>query len=145
MMDEKLERWETNNPEKFATVIQSKWKGRKTEAYKPFNEDYILTNLKDGEYFMCDWCDQSSHDEYSDDEPKLFRTVEELVAHFFDEHDFCDNYEQIDVGESGVIDPILSEAMSVAEEILKKKGINIRVDGYDAVKIALNNEMDVDL
>lgn len=143
-MDEKMERWETNNPEKFATVIKSNQKRRKTEAYKPFNEDYILTNLKDGEYFMCDWCDESSHDD-SDDDPKLFKTVEELVEHFFDKHDFGETYDQIYVCKSGAIDPILSEAMSVAEEILKKKGLNISVGGNDAVNIALSNEIDVDL
>lgn len=145
MIDEKMEKWEINNPEKLTTVVEGKWKGRGAEVYETLEDDYILTNLEDGKYYACDWCNQSSSSADTDEGPKFFKTKRELAIHFLDEHDLCENFEEIEVSRSGAIEPFMSEAMSVAEEILKKKGLNISVNEDDAIKIALNNEVDVDL
>lgn len=146
MIDEKIVKWEQNNPNELSTNIRGKYKGTDVDTYRTYHDVYTMTNLEDGIYFRCDWCDEGS-DYYIDDETKtrFFETRWELYMHFVEEHDLLENYEEIEVNEQGVMNPEQSTAYEVADEILKKKGLSIRIGDEDAINLALNNEIDAEL
>jgi hypothetical protein len=134
--------WEGNNPGKITTQVKSKRKYKKAGVYKTYEEVHMLTNVKDGDYYLCDWCKLS--DEV---EQLFFKTEDELLRHFIEKHGLLGDYnlDEICVSKNGVVDSEFSLASDIADEILKKKGLNIDISEDDAVNIAINSEIDADL
>ena len=145
MIDEKLEKWEKNNPEKLSAQIRGEYKRIGVDAYATYDDVYTISNLKDGKYFACDWCSESNYNTDDGHEIELFETVWGLYMHFVEEHGLLENCEEIEVTEQGIMNPELSMAYEVADEILKKKGLSIKISDNDAIKLALNNEIDAEL
>lgn len=134
--------WERDTPGKIMTQVKGKRKSKKATAYRTYEEVHMLTNVKDGDYYMCDWCKPSDEVEQS-----LFETKEELLGHFIEKHGLLGDYnlEELYVSKNGAVDSVFSLASDIADEILKKKGFNINISEDDAVNVAINNEIDADL
>lgn len=148
MIDEKLEKWEKNNPEKLSelsTQIRGEYKRTNVDTYATYEDVYTISNLKDGKYFACDWCNDSDYNTNDEPEMRFFETMWELYIHFIEEHGLLENCEEVEINEQGVLNPELSMAYEVADEILKKKGLSIKISDDDAIKLALNNEVDAEL
>ena len=145
MIDEKMEKWEKNNPEKLSAQITGEYKRTSVDAYATYDDTYTISNLKDGKYLVCDWCNETDYNINDEPEMRFFETMWDLYMHFVEEHDLLEYYQEIEINEQGVLDPELSMANEVADEILKKKGLSIKISTDDAVKLALNNEIDAEL